>query len=231
MGEKYTYNFDLEIMHKYMFRSFFPFLRKGNLLELGSGKGDFTRRLLQYYDDITCVEKDEASLVVAISEFQERVKYVQSSIEDAILPTKYDNVIMTHVLEHIVDPIAILKRVKEEWISDYGRLLIACPNANAPSRQIAVKMGLISHNAAITSDEVKHGHKITYSFDTLERDVREAGLKIIYRSGIFFKALSNFQYDELLKTNIVSAEYFEGCYKFGQEHPDMCASIFLVCKA
>ena len=98
-----------------------------------------------------------------------------------------------------------------------------------PSRQIAVKMGLISHNTAVTPAEAAHGHRCTYSFDTLERDAVSAGLTVVHRSGIFFKALANFQWDSILKTDIISKEYLEGCYKLGQQYPDLCASIFLVC--
>ena len=53
---KYAYNFDFDVMHHYMIQSFIPFFRKGNLLELGSFKGDFTKRLKPLFDDITCVE-------------------------------------------------------------------------------------------------------------------------------------------------------------------------------
>ena len=137
---------------------------------------------------------------------------------------------MTHVLEHLDDPISVLKRIKEEWLHEDGIFLLVCPNANAPSRQIAVKMGLISHNSAITEAEEKHGHRITYSLDTLERDVKKAGLNVIYRSGIFFKALANFQWDRLLQTDIITKEYLDGCYMLGQQYPDLCSSIFLVCK-
>lgn len=105
-----------------------------------------------------------------------------------------------------------------------------CPNANAPSRQIAVKMGLISHNTAVTQAETEHGHRCTYTLDTLERDAVAAGLKVIYRSGIFFKALANFQWDRLLQTDIISKEYLDGCYQLGQQYPDLCASIFLLCE-
>jgi hypothetical protein len=91
-------------------------------------------------------------------------------------------------------------------------------------------MGLITHNSAITTAEVEHGHRITYSFDTLERDSKTAGLNIIYRSGIFFKALANFQWDRLLQTDIISTEYLEGCYQLGQLYPDLCSSIFLMCE-
>ena len=50
----YAYNFDFDVMHPYMIKAFLPFFRAGNLLELGSFKGDFTRRLISYYKDITC---------------------------------------------------------------------------------------------------------------------------------------------------------------------------------
>ena len=50
---KYAYNFDFDVMHPFMLKSFLPFFRPGNCLELGSFKGDFTRRLLQHFHDIT----------------------------------------------------------------------------------------------------------------------------------------------------------------------------------
>ena len=137
---------------------------------------------------------------------------------------------MTHVLEHLDHPVEVLKRINDEWLSDSGRFFLVCPNANAPSRQIAVKMGLISHNSAVTPAEKDHGHRITYSLDTLERDATAAGLKVIHRSGIFFKALANFQWDRLLQTDIITPEYLEGCYQLGQQYPDLCSSIFLVCE-
>jgi 2-polyprenyl-3-methyl-5-hydroxy-6-metoxy-1,4-benzoquinol methylase len=137
---------------------------------------------------------------------------------------------MTHVLEHLDNPIEVLKRVNDEWLSDGGRFFLVTPNANAPSRQIAVKMGLISHNSEVTSAEEKHGHRITYTLDTLERDAKAAGLKVIQRSGIFFKALANFQWDQLLQTDIISDEYLEGCFKLGHHYPDLCSSIFLLCE-
>jgi hypothetical protein len=107
---------------------------------------------------------------------------------------------------------------------------LVCPNANAPSRQIAVKMGLITHNNAVTPAEKMHGHVITYTLDTLEREAKAAGLNVVHRSGIFFKALANFQWDKLLQTDIISNEYLEGCYELGQQYPDLCSSILLVCE-
>lgn len=228
-GRKYAYSFDFDVMHPYMVRSFTPFFRPGSVLELGCFKGDFTHRLASHFVDITCVEASGEALAEAKAKLGERASFVHGRFEDVNLPRRYDNIVLTHVLEHLDDPIRVLKRINDEWLAEGGRFFLVCPNANAPSRQIAVKMGLISHNAAVTPAEAEHGHRITYSLDTLERDARAAGLDVIHRSGIFFKALANFQWDRLLQTDIISDAYLDGCFQLGQQYPDLCSSIFLLC--
>ena len=191
LHEKYAYSFDFDVLHPYMIRSFEPFFRKGSILELGSYKGNFTQRLLPYSDDITCVEASSEAISIAKDALPETIKYFTGTFETVELPALYDNIVLTHVLEHIDDPIQVLGRINQDWLSPGGRLFLVCPNANAPSRQIAVKMGLISHNSAVTPAERDHGHRCTYSLDTLERDASQAGLNVVYRTGIFFKATNN----------------------------------------
>lgn len=230
---KYAYNFDLDVMHPFMMRSFEPFFAGRTCLELGSFQGHFTNLLAKRFDDLTCVEASDEAIVAAknsLASSAANIEFVHGLFEEVALDQKFDNIVLTHVLEHLDDPVAVLQRINDEWLSDSGKLMLVCPNANAPSRQIAVKMGLISHNHAITDAERAHGHRVTYTLDVLERDARKAGLNIIHRSGIFFKALANFQWDRLLETDIISKEYLEGCYQIGQVYPDLCASIFLVCK-
>jgi 2-polyprenyl-3-methyl-5-hydroxy-6-metoxy-1,4-benzoquinol methylase len=217
-------------MHPFMLKSFEPFFKSGSLLELGSFKGDFTKRFLHYFNDVTCVEASDSAVEEAKIKLGAKVHFVNALFENAALPKHYDNIVLTHVLEHLDNPVSLLKRVNDEWLSEHGRFFVVCPNANAPSRQIAVKMGLISHNSAITPAEAEHGHRCTYTLDTLERDAVAAGLKVVHRSGIFFKALANFQWDRLLQTDIITPEYLEGCYKLGQHYPDLCSSIFLMCE-
>lgn len=229
-GHKYAYGFDFDVMHPFMIKSFEPFFKYGSLLELGSYKGDFTKRFLPYFDDITCVEASNVAMAEAKRQISDTVKFFNSHFETAALPRRYDNIVMTHVLEHLDDPVLILKRVHDEWLAENGRFFLVCPNANAPSRQIAVKMGLITHNSAVTAAEAEHGHRRTYTLDTLERDAILAGFKVVHRTGIFFKALANFQWDRLLQTDIISKEYLEGCYKLGQQYPELCSSIFLMCE-
>ena len=75
------------------------------------------------------------------------VNFVNARFEDVRLPEQYDNIVLTHVLEHLDDPVLVLKRVNDEWLKEGGRFFLVCPNASAPSRQIAVKMGLMLRGA------------------------------------------------------------------------------------
>jgi 2-polyprenyl-3-methyl-5-hydroxy-6-metoxy-1,4-benzoquinol methylase len=229
-NHRYAYSFDFGVMHQFMIKSFEPFFNTGSVLELGSFKGDFTQRLLPYFEDVTCVEASSEAMEEAKRRVGGSVVFINALFEQVSLPKRYDNIVLTHVLEHLDNPVAVLKRINDEWLAPGGRLFLVCPNANAPSRQIAVKMCLITHNAAVTPAEAEHGHRRTYSLDTLERDAVTAGLSVVHRSGIFFKALANFQWDRLLQTEIVSKEYLEGCYQLGQHYPDLCSSIFLMCE-
>ncbi len=229
-ARKYAYNFDFDVMHPFMLRTFLPMFQKGSALELGCFQGNFTERLLPYFDDITCIEASGEALKVAKEKLGGEVKFVQGLFEEVKLPKKFDNIFLTHVLEHLDDRVGLLRKINEEWLSDSGILFLACPNANAPSRQIAVKMGLIDYNFAVTDAERQQGHRVTYSLDTLEGDARKAGLRVIFRSGIFFKALANFQWDRVIQEEIVSKEYLEGCYALGQLYPDLCSTIYCICK-
>jgi len=225
---KYAYNFDFDVIHHYMIKSFAPYFIKGNVLELGSFNGEFTTKLLPYFEEITCVEASNDAITIAKQRLPNNVEFINELFENLDLDKKFDNIILTHVLEHIDDAKLLLEKIKNNWLKDHGRLFIVCPNANAASRQIAVKMGLISHNSAITPSEKKHGHRITYSLDTLEKDVKESGLNVYLSSGIFFKALANFQWDKILNSDIISKEYLDGCFELGKKYPDLCSSIMVI---
>lgn len=228
---RYAYAFDVDVMHPYMVRAFMPFFRDGTLLELGCGNGLLTERLCGRFDAVTCVECDDHAAAAAVARLGGAVTLVRAPVESVRLSGSFDNVVLTHVLEHLDDPTAVLHRVQDEWLAPGGRAFVACPNAHAPSRRIAVKMGLISHATAVTDAERTHGHRRTYTLETLEADAVAAGLSVLHRSGIFFKALANFQWDRLLATDIISAAYLDGCYALGQEYPELCSSIFLVCES
>jgi 2-polyprenyl-3-methyl-5-hydroxy-6-metoxy-1,4-benzoquinol methylase len=224
---KYAYDFD-SVLRRYMLRALDPFMPEGRALEMGCYKGEVTEMLSQRYRDLTVIEASDELVDIA----RQRVPaatFIAGRFEDCALDDRFDAIFLIHTLEHLDEPAAILHRV-DRWLTDGGRAFIVVPNANAPSRQIAVQMGLISHNAAVTDAERAHGHRATYSLDTLGRVALEGGLRVVHRGGVFFKPLANYQFDKLIGGDVISDGFLEGCYQLGMHYPDLCASIYLVCE-
>ena len=226
-ARKYAYDFDT-VLRGYMMRTLDPFLRPGRALELGCYTGDVTELIAERYPDLTVVEASEELIAATRGRLGGRAVFVHSTFETATLDGVFDAVFLMHTLEHLDDPQVVLRRIRG-WLSDRGRLFVVVPNANAASRQIAVEMGVVPFNSAVTDAERAHGHRKTYSLDTLEREVADGGLRILHRGGVFFKPLANYQFDQLMGGDIVTQEYLEGCYRLGMRYPDLCASVYLIC--
>jgi 2-polyprenyl-3-methyl-5-hydroxy-6-metoxy-1,4-benzoquinol methylase len=223
----YAYDFD-DCVRRFALRAFAPFIADGPTLELGCHEGGMSRLLAERHRDLTVVDASRAALDTARQCLPSHVEFVHGTFERVELPRRFEAIFMINVLEHVDDAVLVLRRVRE-WLSDSGRIYVVVPNANAPSRQIAVAMGLITHNQAVTDAEAHNGHRRTYALDTLTRDCRAAELRTLQVGGLVFKGLANYQMDKALAANIISKEYLEGCYEVGKIYPDLCASLFAVC--
>jgi 2-polyprenyl-3-methyl-5-hydroxy-6-metoxy-1,4-benzoquinol methylase len=225
---KYAYEFDA-VLRRYIMRALDPFLPSGRALEMGCYTGDVTELIASRYDDVTVIEASGELVAAASARLRGRARFVHGTFETVQLPDRYDAIFLIHTLEHLDDPVSVLRRVNG-WLTDRGRLFVVVPNADAASRQIAVQMGLIRSNDAVTDDERRHGHRKTYRMDTLEREALDAELRIVHRGGVFFKPLANYQFDKLMGGDVISDDYLEGCYRLGMHYPDLCASIWLACE-
>lgn len=224
---KYAYDFDYR-MHDYMLRAFEGKLPKGRALEMGCFEGEFTKKLAAIYPDLTTVEGSSELIDVARTAAPAGVEFVLSRFEDFAPAKKFDAVFLTHTLEHLDEPVEILRRIGT-WLTPTGRLFLVVPNANAASRQIAVAMGLIPYPTAVTPGEFEHGHRRTYDLPALRAHVAEAGLTAVETGGVFFKPFANFQFDKLIGSGAIGEDYLEGCFKLGFAYPDLCASIYAIC--
>lgn len=229
-SRKYSYDFDA-IIRRYMLRTLEAhFVRDGSVLELGCHKGDMTEQILEYFPSVTAIEAASDLVEGVRARFPGRVNVVNATFEDARLDRRFDNIFLVHTLEHLDHPVQVLTKVRQ-WLSAEGRLFVAVPNANALSRQIAVRMGLIDYNAAVTPAEALHGHRRTYSMDVLLSDVRHAGYRLEDHGGILVKPLANFQFDRAIAAGIVDEAYLQGCHDLAKNYPDLSASLFVVCSA
>lgn len=225
--KRYDYNFD-EIVRDYMMKRFAPHFQSGPALELGCHEGRSTQLLSEHFPDLTVIEASSDALAIAKRNAPETVTFMNSTFEDAQLDRQFRSIFLINTLEHLEETGPVLRNI-HDWLAPDGRFYVLVPNADAPSRQIAVQMGLIASNNAVTPGEWAHGHRRTYSFDTLERDMRTAGFAVEQRGGLMFKALANFQFDRALEAGIIDSKYLDGIYNLGMIYPSMCASIFLIC--
>jgi 2-polyprenyl-3-methyl-5-hydroxy-6-metoxy-1,4-benzoquinol methylase len=227
-ARKYAYEFDF-MMHRYMIRTFKGLFRGGKALEIGCYKGDMTELLADEFSDLTVLEAADSLIDVARKRVSPAVRFVHGLVETAEFGPEFEAIFLVHTLEHLDDAVAVLSRIGN-WLTAAGRLYVVVPNGNAMSRQIAVQMGLIESNSAVTAAEFEHGHRRTYTLDTLERDARSAGLLVSQRGGVCFKPFANFQFDLMLSNKIIDERYLEGCFDLGMKYPDLAASIYVVCQ-
>lgn len=227
-ARKYSYDFDT-VVRKYLLRTIEPyFKRDGTALELGCYKGDMTEQILDYFPAVTVIEASSDLASMVQQRFSRRVSVINSTFEDALIQDRYDNVFIVHTLEHLDDPVGILKKIRG-WLTPAGRLFVAVPNANALSRQIAVKMGLVEYNSAVTPGEARHGHRRTYSTDVLLDQIRRSGYRVVDYGGVLVKPLANFQLDKAMSLGIVEGAYLDACNELAKTYPDLTASIYAVC--
>lgn len=226
---RYAYDFD-EVVRRYLMRTLAPWFRPGPALEIGCYEGDSTRALREHFDTLAVLEASSQLIETARARVPADVEFVHGTLEQAQFPGRFESIFLVHTLEHLDDAVGALARLRG-WLTPGGRLYVVVPNAHAASRQIAVKMGLIEHTHAVTAGEHAHGHRRTYSLDTLEADARKAGLTIESRGGVMFKPFANFQFDRLIAERIIDPAYIEGCYALGMQYPDLTASVYLVCRA
>lgn len=224
-GEAYA-PFDAS-MRGYMMRTLAAHFRDGPCLQIGCAHGDETSHLAERFADLTVVEPARAFLEIAAARAPPFVRFVEGLVEDFETDRRFEMIFFSHVLEHVEDPVACLRRLGA-LLSPTGRLFVVVPNAEAASRRIAVKMGVLEQLDSLSAADLAAGHRRAYRLDTLVADARRADLGIADTGGVFFKPLANFQFDALMGGPLIGEAFMEGCYELGKEHPTFCASIYLV---
>ena len=155
------------------------------------------------------------------------IPVINELIESFTPVDKFGNIFLVHTLEHLDDPVDSLKRIAS-WLKPKGRLVVAVPNGEALSRQIAVRMGLIESNESVTEGEYLQGHRKTYTLASLLTEIRRAGLKIVDFGGVIVKPFSNHQFDRALESGIIDNRYVEACNDLSKDYPHLSASVYAI---
>lgn len=132
--------------HHYLIFNFYKEIIKSlsdddNVLEVGSGHGLFLLEVLKVINnknaiDVIDISPSSIEMTKAIvksisSELEDRVNFRIMDINDYITDKKYDIVTMGEVIEHVEDPLTILKSL-HGLLNDDGRLFVTtCANCPA----------------------------------------------------------------------------------------------------
>jgi hypothetical protein len=101
------------------------------------------------------------------------------------------NVALLLIRDGIVKALMSLISKDDAHMKDDGVMIVHVPNANAINRKLNVIMGsLVSCDELSPFDLNIAGHRRSYTLDSLEKEVKEAGLKVTSVGGIFLKMLS-----------------------------------------
>jgi 2-polyprenyl-3-methyl-5-hydroxy-6-metoxy-1,4-benzoquinol methylase len=159
------------------------------VLELGYGDGLVTDALARSGCDLTVIEGSSV-LADAARRKHPTVICELTLFEDFRTDRPFDLIIASHVLEHVEEPVAILKNIFS-WLRDDGKLIVVVPNRNSIHRQLAVAMGLQPRLDSLSNRDSMVGHQRVYSFLTLESDLNSAGMRAVDSTGYFLKVLPN----------------------------------------
>jgi SAM-dependent methyltransferase len=97
----------------------------GTVLEVGCGNGARLKRLADLGWEVEGQEVDPATLALAQS-LGLNVR-IGSIDDDYFSEKRYDRLVSNHVLEHVHDPAAVLKRCRH-LLNESGKIVIATPN-------------------------------------------------------------------------------------------------------
>ncbi|MFO1305812.1 MAG: class I SAM-dependent methyltransferase [Burkholderiales bacterium] len=206
---------------RYSFRVFERHLRGSSILEMGPAEGVMTRLLVGTGTKLTVVEGSRA-FCDAIAARHPGVDVVHSLFEDFAPATRFDNIVLGHVLEHVVDPQDIVRRAAG-WLAPGGRILAAVPNARSLHRQAAVIMGLLPNETSLNEADIHHGHRRVFDPESFRQCFTAAGLAVEIFGGYWLKPLSNAQIEATWTPAML-----EAFMQLGERYPDIAGEIYVV---
>ena len=208
-------------MVKYSFQIFRRYIKPGPILELGPAEGFMTELIVSLGNELVLV--DGASIFCdRLKQKFPHIGVVCSLFEEFYTEKKFQTIILGHVLEHVEDPVNVLKHVKQFLTRD-GLILAAVPNAHSIHRQVAVSMGLLTSEKEFSQQDKQHAHRRIYTFKEFESDFKRAGLDVKKLGGYWLKPLSNAQIEKDWTPQMISA-----FMRLGEKYPEIAAEIYIV---
>lgn len=160
------------------------------ILEMGFGEGTITEPLLRAGLEVEIVEGSAKLCNSAVEKFGDAVKVHCSFFEDFVPSEPYETVLALLVLEHVDDPIAVLKNVFK-WLKPGGLVIAVVPNAESFHRRLAVMMNLQERLDSLSPRDKVVGHQRVMNLRQLSNAFELAGFEVETEFGYFLKVVPN----------------------------------------
>lgn len=208
----------------FAFDSIRPWLTGRSCLELGPATGHETRLLRPLFENLVAVDGSSEFASALASEYSDDdgVTVVESLFEDYSPDRAFDCVVAAHVLEHVEDPRALLRKCRD-WCGPHGRLIVQVPNAQSFHRLAGVALGALATPYDLNDRDVLVGHRRVYDRDSLSEAVAEAGFRVADFRGSFAKFLSDGQMNTFF-----TPEMFRAYAALGDQFQDHAANISIL---
>lgn len=214
-----TTDFDITLQ-QYNFRVLRPFLKGPSVLEMGCGRGETTRMLAEIFPQLHVLDASERCIELASVGVPKTARFFQAYFEEFEPPCHYDSILLLEVLEHVEDPMLVLRRAAI-WLNPGGAVHIIVPNARSLHRRLGVTMGLLPAVDALNDRDRQVGHRRVYALESILAEVNAAGLRVAHHLGIFLKILPNAQMEKL------DPKLIDALFAVGRELPDFCTCIYV----
>ena len=208
-------------MIRYSTEIFLRWATPGSTLEIGPAEGHATDLLLVGGRDLEVLEGSQKFAIQLRRKFPNLTIH-NCLIEDFTPDVSYNNIILSHVLEHVADPASAIARIAL-WLAPGGILFAAVPNALSFHRQLGVLAGDLCSEDSLNSSDRSIGHRRVYDGKSLRQLIAGAGLDIQYFGGYFLKALSNSQLEA-----VTEPRYVRSLMAIGERIPEYAADIYVV---
>ena len=185
-------------MTKYRVDTILKNCPRGTMIDFASADAIMAEALYPFYERIVCVEGSQALIDKAKARLNtvQHIEFHCSLIEAFNTPEKFDVVLLSFILEHVENPVEILKKVKS-FIKPGGCLFVMVPNSESLHRRVGKAMGLIPELNSLNESDIRQGHRRVYNLDQLVKEGDAAGLKIKKSGSFFIKPMSNSQMEKI----------------------------------
>ena len=200
---------------------FKEFYKGERALELGISDGEATQHIVPYFKEVHVVDASLEFIKQSQKKFPSIITH-HCYFEKFNPDTTFSTVFMSHILEHLDDPLLVLNKVYN-WLDKGGIGLISVPNALSLHRRMGAKMGLIETPYSLNSQDKLLGHRRVYDSNTMRDLIAQTQFKIKKFTGLMIKPLSNRQMESTWTDEMIDA-----CFAVGEDLPDLCAEIVFV---